>query len=325
LKPSSGEILKNRRKVIAQILDYAKDLASWSYEELNAAVMKSEAPSVAKGQAGKAAGLYPAVVSFGETELDEGRFVDSIARNLRLGRFLLLIVGDGIQDGTEGIASYLQQHAGMHFTLALVELAIFALPEDGRFLVQPRIPTRTTNIDRGIVTFHDGRIAIEAQPPTKSGLPPTTGGKRTSITEERFYEELGAHFPEEAVGLQKLVERLAPLGITTDFGAKSLILRWRPDESRAWNLASFITDGKVWTDQLHSQADAVNLVDLSHRYVEHIAAAIPGAYVKKTAGKAWHVDKDGTYVKIDDLLSHSEAFIEPVGSFTKAASAALKD
>ncbi len=53
-----------------------------------------------------------------DPEVDEQQFNDALTANLRRGRFLLLIVGDGIREGVEAIAEYLQLHAGLHFSLA---------------------------------------------------------------------------------------------------------------------------------------------------------------------------------------------------------------
>jgi hypothetical protein len=71
-----------RREVIGQILDYAKDLSLWSYEDLEAAIMKASG--------GK--GLYSIIADRVE-EIDEAQFIDSVSKNLKRGRFLLLIVG----------------------------------------------------------------------------------------------------------------------------------------------------------------------------------------------------------------------------------------
>jgi hypothetical protein len=40
--------------------------------------------------------------------LDEASFVGAVARNLRLGRMLLLVVGNGIREGVETLTDYLQ-------------------------------------------------------------------------------------------------------------------------------------------------------------------------------------------------------------------------
>ena len=77
-----------RREVIGQVLDYAKDLASWGYEDLQRQV------SLATGMSGNA--VY-GLVREQAPGLNEAQFVDNVTRNLRRGEFLLLIVGDGLR------------------------------------------------------------------------------------------------------------------------------------------------------------------------------------------------------------------------------------
>jgi hypothetical protein len=126
-----------RREVIAQVLDYNRCLAGWRYADLETAVSRGLLPDGSRPQGG------PWESMAAHAELDEAAFVDAVSRNLRLGRFLWLIVGDGIREGVEALASALQSHAGHHFTLALVELGVFALPDGRGWIVQPRVPART--------------------------------------------------------------------------------------------------------------------------------------------------------------------------------------
>jgi hypothetical protein len=313
-----------RREVVAQIIDYAKDLSALSYEKLNEAIRKAEAPD---GKGGRpSAGLFETVASFvGGQELVEERFIDAVSRNLERGRFLLLVIGDGIQRGTENIAAFLQQHAGMHFTFGLVELAVFELPNEmGGYLVQPRILARTKNIARGIVSIENGKLT--AKPPTPQTVLGTTIGKTTTITEEKFYEELARSYPAIIPRLKEFTTQLEPLGVGTEFGKGSMILRWRPDEKRAWNLGSITTAGKVWTELLNAQADSVGMLELSHAYLKRIADAIPGAHIKEHAKPtSWYVAKGGTYVTIDTLLAHADAWLAAIQEFTMAAAKTLKD
>jgi len=313
-----------RREVVAQIIDYAKDLSALSYEKLNEAIRKAEAPDGNGGH--PSVGLYETVAaSVGGQEIVEERFIDAVSRSLERGRFLLLVIGDGIQQGTENIAAFLQQHAGMHFTFGLVELAVFELPNDmGGYLVQPRVLARTKNIDRGIVSIENGKIT--AKPPAAQTVPAAAIGKTTTITEEKFYEELARSYPAVISRLKEFTVKLEPLGVGTEFGKGSMILRWRPDEKRAWNLGSITTAGKVWTELLNAQADSVGLLDLSHAYLKRIADAVPGAHVKEHAKPtSWYVAKGGTYVTIDSLLAHADAWLAAIQEFTAAASKALKD
>ena len=137
-----------RRQVVSQILDYAKELSRWSSSDLQREASRR------LGRPGNA--LLDLVREAGH-EVDEADFNDALTANLRRGRFLLLIVGDGIREGVEAIAEYLQAHAGLHFTLGLVELPIFAIP-DGSRIVVPRVLTRTVSISREVVAVPQGFV-----------------------------------------------------------------------------------------------------------------------------------------------------------------------
>lgn len=132
---------EGRREVVGQILDYAKELSRWSSSDLQREVSRR------LGFEGNP--LLEAVRSAGR-EVDEIDFNDALTLNLRRGRFLLLIVGDGIREGVEAITEYLQAHAGLHFTLGLVELPIYSTPE-GQRLVVPRVLARTEKILRTVI------------------------------------------------------------------------------------------------------------------------------------------------------------------------------
>jgi hypothetical protein len=99
-----------------------------------------------------------------DPEVDEQQFNDALTANLRRGRFLLLIVGDGIREGVEAIAEYLHAHAGLHFSLGMVELPIYVLPNGDR-LVAPRVLARTTIVTRNVVALPDGYALQEAEDP----------------------------------------------------------------------------------------------------------------------------------------------------------------
>jgi hypothetical protein len=140
-----------RREVVGQILDYAKELSRWSSSDL-----QREVKARLKGDGNPLLDL----VKNSAPELDEGQFNDAVTANLRRGRFLLLIVGDGIREGVEAIAEYLQAHAGLHFSLGLVEMPIYRLPSGDRLLA-PRVLARTSVISRTVVALPD-RYALDA-------------------------------------------------------------------------------------------------------------------------------------------------------------------
>lgn len=140
-----------RRQVVSQILDYAKELSRWSSSDLQ---------REASQRLQRRGNVLLDLVRTAGHEVDEVDFNDRLTANLRQGRFLLLIVGDGIKEGVEAIAEYLQGHAGLHFTLGLVELPILAMPDGGRVVV-PRIIARTHLIRREVVAVPQGFTVLD--------------------------------------------------------------------------------------------------------------------------------------------------------------------
>lgn len=141
-----------RREVVGQILDYAKELSRWSVADLQRAVrQRLKVPGNPLLEKVRAQNLA----------VDESRFNDALTLNLRRGRFLLLIVGDGIREGVEALADYLQAHAGLHFTLGLVEYPIYVMPDGGRLIV-PRVLARTAVITRTVVAVPEGLALQDA-------------------------------------------------------------------------------------------------------------------------------------------------------------------
>ncbi|MCJ2094669.1 hypothetical protein MKK67_19530 [Methylobacterium sp. J-072] len=170
---------EGRREVVAQILDYAKELCRWSSADLQRVVRQrlghSKNPLLERVQA-----QYPLV--------DETAFNDALTANLRRGRFLLLIVGDGIREGVEAIAEYLQDHAGLHFTMGLVELPFYVLPSGDRIVV-PRVLARTVNVIRTVIDVPEGYMVRSQE--DLSSESSIADPERTALSDaqQRFWSE----------------------------------------------------------------------------------------------------------------------------------------
>lgn len=308
-----------RREVVGQIIDYAKDLSAWTYTKLEEAISHTKHPD---GSERSARRLYEVVSARGENE--EASFIDAVSRNLRRGRFLLLIVGDGIREGVESMTEFLQQYAGLHFTLAIVELALFKVPTGG-YIAQPRVLARTTNIDRGIVTLDEGRIAI--RPPTAMGATSNNGPIRMTITKELYLEKLESELPGISNLLNGFTDKLAAYEVWPEFGTDSMILRWRPDGTRPWNLGTIASSsgrvGQVWMDYLGQQAQSASLMDAFKQYLTTLAALVPGAHVKQTPKEtAWYIaTQDRKYIEVDALLANEtreDGWLRAIAEFQAA-------
>lgn len=179
-----------RRKVIGQILDYAKELSHWTYETLDAAVL-----SARRRDQGQARSLFE-VVREAHPELDEALFIDSVSRSLRKGDLLLIIAGDGIRENVGSITNFIEDHGTLHFTFGLVEMAIYRMP-DGNHLVQPRVLAHS-EVMRRIVVDVRGDQLVESDSESEdtaqeSGPRPDLEQQRQMFTE--FWKELFEKYP----------------------------------------------------------------------------------------------------------------------------------
>jgi hypothetical protein len=296
-----------RREVTAQIIDYAKDLSGWDYSKLDTAVQRTKAPQNVGGE--KQRSLYSIVAA--HSEIDEASFIDAVSRNLQRGRFLLLIVGDGIREGVEGMTEFLQQHAGLHFTFAIIELALFEIP--GGYIAQPRILAKTTNIDRGIVTVNDSRIIIN--PPTSKAGQAASPGARMTITKERFLEKLENNIPGITKNLEIFIDKLDACAVSPEFGVDSMILRWY-FQNTGWNLGTLASSGDVRLDQINFQADRLGAIKASQKYMKNVAGICEGASVRETKMvTGWWVKN----LRVDSLLKGEaqEKWLQAITEFQR--------
>lgn len=204
-----------RREVVGQIVDYAKDLANWTYEELDAAVYRASGRHVLDH------------ILDEDPDLSEAEYVENVSRNLRKARFLLLIAGNGIREGVVSMAKYLQQTPSLHFTLALVELALYRLngvASRERF-VQPRVVARTAEDKRAMVEIKaPDHLQVDISLPAEDDE--SRSKARRVLTEDAFYAELtGNTSAETADHMKALINNLQSLGIEPTWRSASVSMR----------------------------------------------------------------------------------------------------
>lgn len=144
-----------RREVVGQILDYARELSRFAYEDLQRQV------SIATRRQGNV--LFQLAQEAGGM-LGEAEFVDRVTRDLAAGRFLLLVVGDGIAEGTRRIGEYLRDQPGLAFSFGLIEIAEYRhADEDGHehVIMQPRVLAQTAVIERHVIRSEVPGLVIE--------------------------------------------------------------------------------------------------------------------------------------------------------------------
>lgn len=272
-----------RRSVVGQILDYAQEIHRYDYDELNRRVKQARKDSK---------GLFE-IVADQSGEIHEAGFVDEVSRNLRLGRFLLLVVGDGIREDVENISRYLQDHATLNFCFGLVEQAIYSLGEEGYF-VQPRLLTKTVEIERAVVRIEGTRSFVDVVIPEAEPGETNRKARRFTISEQVFFEELAEAFPSEAPLLQSLLRELEEIGIGTEGGQNSLILK---TVNPRMNFFTIRTNGTLRNYGCAKSEEKL-------QYIQQLAVLLGGVVFEADNRFRWTVKRnDGGYFTISDLLA----------------------
>lgn len=325
ITPSGGLVLgecklarnpQARREVIAQGLDYARALNAWSYEDLEVAV--------GKALADKSATLWGLVSP--HSSLTEVEFVDAVERRLRLGRFLVLVIGDGIQEGVEALASFLQLHAGLHTGLALVDLSLWE-GIGGGLIVVPRIPMRTVVIERGVVTVDPamGAKVISPQEPAPATPPRSKLRERAvSVSEPEFYDQLELHRPGSSTQLHALAAMFAEIGLAADFG-KSLMLRAPLADGELLTAVLIDNYAGVWFGSAWASANRLGLAEAGERYLRAMAD-LTGGQVKvyPTATPPEVLDIRGKGLKLDQLAPLADRWATIVAQFICEVAASVQ-
>jgi hypothetical protein len=271
-----------RRQVLAQALDYALAVFAMGYGAFESAVLKGQFDP-----RDKPSSLYAALPD--ADKLDESRFVDAVASNLRSGRALILIAGDGIRSEAQDLLAGLPAHARFGFSLALVELAVFQMPDADRFLIRPRTLAKTAIVERTVVEIVGGAAATVRQ---EHQVVPET------LTTEAYWQALGANVPGGARrSLEALITAAEPIGVRPEF-LGSLNLKWDRPNGKPLNLGYITKLGVVWTDAASWFASQ----DLARTYVEEVAAAFDCEARALPNSNSWSLYRGGKPLRLASVL-----------------------
>jgi hypothetical protein len=290
-----------RREVVGQILDYAKEFSRWSYEDLNEAISRRN---------GKGNSLFQIICGI-NSEIEESEFVDSVSRNLKSGKFLLLIVGDGIREGVENISNFLQKHASLNFTFALVEEACFLLPDEqgGGILVQPRTIAKTEIIERSVVRLDHSSMVVEE--PDEKTITHKSIGKRTNLTEQEFYQAIKEIDPESANQLPQFFNDCSSIGLRISSRPASMVLNWESENGFLFNFGTILKDGKVDHYYFAGKAEEMGRLDIGEEYLDKISSLFSdGRVVKLGKSWLWRVKNNGQAIKVNEMLKVKDQWLE---------------
>lgn len=263
-----------RREVVAQAIDYASSLSRWTYSRLDEAVR-----TYLKTYESVDCDLLSWVEKqHGDVEGGRHFFEETVAKNLRLGRFLTMIVGDRIQQSLVDMLSHVNRYPHLATDVALVELRCYRWKpeEDWPLLVVPSILARTQIVERSVV-----QVTIQPEVPYQIGVqqeraePADRGRTRVSLTEEAFWELLTEQASDDYEEMRQLIDRFRTTdGASIDPSKSGLVVRLDIPGTVVQASVFFAkTDGElcVWPNTIAGQLKRAGVEpELALRYGERM-------------------------------------------------------
>lgn len=211
-----------RREVVAQIIEYAKELQKWDSSKLN-----EVASDYFYKTDGQAADIIDIMARKGYLTLsDEGQLNDNINNNLSTASLLLLVIGDGIRSGVQQLASFLNENTSMQFKLGLVEVEVYRF--NNGVITIPNVIAKTNTVDR----YTESTVFPKAKQKEQICRPVLSRREFVSA-----FADNGGFSPDEIT--EFILDLEAISGLSVQITPTELTIRFSPAEGKTYALYTF--------------------------------------------------------------------------------------
>jgi len=160
--------------------------------------------------------------------------------------------------------------------------------------------TKTVEIERAVVRIEGHRGIVDVAIPDIEPGAIGRKARRFTISEQVFFEELAEAFPEAAPLLQSMLRELEEIGIGTEGGQNSVILKTADPKM---NFFAIRTNGSL------RNYGCANLEE-KRIYLQKLAVLLGGVVFGADNRFQWTVKrKDGSYFTISDLLAVKKEYL----------------
>jgi hypothetical protein len=297
-----------RREVVVQIMNYAKEFSALKYESINKEIRRQN-----KTKAWGKNPLFEIAKGKDPSVPDEKIFVDNVCRNLREGRFLLLIVGDGVREEMASLAEYLIHH-NLRYAFGIVEIQLFKMP-DSSVLALPRVVTKTQTIERHVTV-----VSTQVEGLSVMATTPVKKDEKTSLSTDAFYSLMAENDPHNVIWFKDLLSRLADLSLDVQPGARSesVMLKAPLPDGDLLNLMLVTPTAAQFWGVYHKQRQDPVWQSLAQSYMEKITALVPGSSIKLYPTGA-DIKLDGKPLPIKALQGKTEALAQAIREVLREA------
>ena len=298
---------ESRRTVVAQIIDYAKELQKWDCSKLDAV-----ARDYTYRKTGQSFKIIDLMAKHGYLSLsDEARLNDSINRNLQSASFLLMIVGDGIRTGVQQLADFLNDNARMSFNLALAEMEVYQ--NGSETIVIPNLVTKTTVIERTVSSFGMSAYQPVAEEPKRPYARKPVLSRREFIN---AFADNGGYDPDAITEFISDLEAIN--GLTVKIAPTELTICFCPGADATYPLLTFgIAQNKadIWLmpgrikQSLEKHGvfpfEADDFLNFYKQFVD----------LSRCKTEPYEYEAGFYYAKVDDVLRYTQDFISAAEEF----------
>jgi hypothetical protein len=302
-----------KREVVGQIIDYAKELTNWNFTKLNDGVKNSS-----QLYNNNSKGIIELIKDFENIEEhEEYKIIDNIERNLKRGRFLLLIVGDGIRESVEEMVDFLSNTPQIQFTLGLVELQFYKNPNvEGELIAIPNLITRTREITRAIVKIENstnGNVTIETDFIEEKVKPITA---RITITEDDFFEQLQQNTDYESAEFAKhILATVKEKGYFVEWRQGAFVAKILDPNGSGSKITLFVTDrkGLFYLMQSGDQLKRLGMSnEISLIYAKNTSELVKGLFPHPNHPDCWN-----KYATIKEIKPVFAEFMNEVDNYVE--------
>ncbi len=291
-----------RRTVVAQIIDYAKEVQKWDAEKLD-----EIAADYTYAKTGQASRIIDLMAAKGLLTLsDERALTDNINARLEHASFLLFIIGDGIRTGVQQIADFLNDNTSMSFNLALAEIEVYE-HGDGTIII-PSLLTKTAIIDRNAIPYR------QVDEPRKWKY---ISGPVLSRNEfiDRFAEN-GGFDPDNILELVYTIEAVA--GLSVRIAPTELSIQLSLPNGKSIALLTFGISGghaDLWIMPGRLKASIEQACLFPFEADSFLESFKPFVDVERCKTPPYENEAGFYYADIDLVLAHESEFISSVEQF----------
>lgn len=298
-----------KRKVVSQIIDYAKDIRDWDYKTLDGIYREAHA--------GKP--LFSAMVEAGyQKQEDEAYFVDIVENNIKKARFLLMIAGDGIRGDVEKMVGFLNDSVQLHYQFALCELEVYELG-DGKRLIVPQLTTRTQVVTR---TLFDATRPAKAIPEIEPRLSASASAEMK--VQKRKYmdaEDWASHTVFKQVTAEEILEftgDLEDLGFTLNPGTADLAIDYKSEQyQKTMKLLKLFHNGDTGAVHPKSIFTFLEQTGYSRALGEKFLDEFGRHLLPNPKGNPLDSPQRYFYFKLRRLVTHKEEILQAIERFIR--------